>query len=38
MKQITLTLINTIFMLNSKYLLSTKDEEFINTALCFTEY
>lgn len=31
MKQITLKLLNTTFMLNSKYLLSTKDEESIST-------
>lgn len=37
MKQITLKLLNTMFMLNSKYLLSTKDE-FISTVVCFTEY
>lgn len=38
MRQITLKLLNTTFMLNSKYMLSTKDEEFISTVLCFIEY
>lgn len=38
MKQLTLKLLNTRFMLNFKYLLSTKDEEFISAVLCFKGY